>query len=176
MNLVLFLGAGDLRQQLSVDQILWSAGGKFRRDQIQTGDKRNAQAIKIDCDSSFPRFFKLNAGYVRSVSGAPKSFRDWYTARALLGSVLIQRSRSLVKRGSACWMTAYPPMTRYLTLLSLKRLNRSVKSELTNIETLYSGVVHDKFPGRGESRRRRLRLPEGQIERSIQLQQFASAF
>ena len=56
-----------------------------------------------------------------------------------------------------------------ITLLSLKRLNRSVKSELTNIETLYFGIMRDKFPGGRKSRCGRLRLPERQIKRAIQV-------
>ena len=67
-------------------------------------------------------------------------------------------------------------MTRYLALLLLKRLNRSVKSELTNIETFYIGVMDDKFPGGCKPHCWRLRLPELQIERAIQFRQFAPAF
>lgn len=87
-----------------------------------------------------------------------------------------QRSRSAVKRGSVYWITAYPPMTRYLTRTSLKSLNRSLKSELTNIETLDSGAVNDQLPGGVEARLRRLCLPESQIERATRRFQLRTTF
>ena len=52
----------------------------------------------------------------------------------------------------------------YLTRLALKRLNRSLKSELTNIDPFDLGVVDDQIPSRVESRFWRLGLPEIQIE------------
>jgi hypothetical protein len=60
-----------------------------------------------------------------------------------------------------------------LTPLSLKNLNRSLKSELTNIDSLDVGVMNDQFPGGVEARLWRLRLPEFQIERAIQFAEFA---
>ncbi|MFQ5436483.1 MAG: hypothetical protein ACE5FD_16590 [Anaerolineae bacterium] len=54
------------------------------------------------------------------------------------------------------------PMT--LTLLALKSLNRSLKSELTNIPSLDFEDVNDQFPGGIEPGGRRLRLPECQVK------------
>ncbi len=46
-----------------------------------------------------------------------------------------------------------------LTPLVLKRLNRSLKSELTNIVALHSPSVLDQLPGGIKTRLRRQRLP-----------------
>ena len=61
------------------------------------------------------------------------------------------------------------PTTRYLTSLALKRLNRSVKSELTNIDPFDLGAMDDQIPSGIESRLRRLGLPELDVERSIKI-------
>lgn len=64
----------------------------------------------------------------------------------------------------AYWMTAWPPMTRYLTTLSLKSFNRSVKSELTNIDALDFAGMDDQLPSRSKSGLGSLGLPECQVE------------
>jgi hypothetical protein len=69
-----------------------------------------------------------------------------------------------MKRGSAYWTTAYPPITMHLTLWSVKVRNRSLKSELTNILSLYLHVVDDHFPGGVETRLGWLGLPEFQVK------------
>lgn len=81
-----------------------------------------------------------------------------------------------MKRGSTYWTTAYPPTTRYLTRPALKSRNSSLKSELTNVEALYLGMVKDQLPGGIEARPRRLRLPEPQIERAIRIFQLRATF
>ena len=50
------------------------------------------------------------------------------------------------------------------TLLSLKSLNRSLKSELTNIQSLDLSCVEREFPGRCCACRCRLTLPELEIK------------
>jgi len=60
----------------------------------------------------------------------------------------------------------------FVTLLALKSLNRSVKSELTNIETFHPGIMNNQFPGRIEARRRRLGLPKTHIKSAIQITDF----
>ena len=67
-------------------------------------------------------------------------------------------------------------MTRYLTWLSLKSLNRSLKSELTNIAALDPIGVSNEFPCGCKARWGRLRLPEVEIERPIQFGEFAMFF
>jgi|GEM_PF-3643324 len=47
---------------------------------------------------------------------------------------------------------------------SLKILNRSLKSELTNILSLHFCGVDNQVPGRIEADLRRLRLPEFQVK------------
>ena len=61
-------------------------------------------------------------------------------------------------------MNAYPPMTSYLTLLSLKSLNRSLKSQLTNIQTLDLACANNQLTGAIETRLRSLFTPKLQIE------------
>ena len=61
-------------------------------------------------------------------------------------------------------------------LLSPKSLNRSLKSELTNIDTLYLAGVQDQFPCRIKSSLGCLSLPEFQVEGAIQIFDSASAF
>jgi len=46
----------------------------------------------------------------------------------------------------------------------LKSLNRSLKSELTNIAAFDPARVDDQFPGRVKARLGRLLLPELQVE------------
>lgn len=53
--------------------------------------------------------------------------------------------------------------------LPLKSPNRSLKSELTNIQPLDLGVMEDQLPGCGEASFWRLRLPELEIDDAIQL-------
>ena len=67
-------------------------------------------------------------------------------------------------------------MTRYLTRSASKSLDRSLKSELTNIETLDFGLVNDQVPGGVEAHLRRLRLPEVQIEGPIRFVQLRTTF
>lgn len=55
-------------------------------------------------------------------------------------------------------------MTRYLTWLALKSLNRSLKSELMNIQALDLAGVNDQFPGGVETRLSGLVLPVFEIE------------
>jgi hypothetical protein len=55
-------------------------------------------------------------------------------------------------------------MTRYLTWLALKSLNRSLKSELMNIATFDLVRVDDQFPCRVKARLGRLVLPELEVE------------
>jgi hypothetical protein len=52
--------------------------------------------------------------------------------------------------------------------------NRSLKSELTNILSLYFGVMNDQFPNRIKARLGRLRLPEFQVKRPVHILQPAS--
>lgn len=59
---------------------------------------------------------------------------------------------------------------------SPKSLNRSLKSELTNIEAFDLCAVNDQFPGGIETRLRGLRLPELKIKRAIQFAEFAGSF
>lgn len=66
-------------------------------------------------------------------------------------------------------------MTRYLTLLSLKILNRSLKSELTNIKSFHPRNMKDKFPGCLKPGGGRLRLPKLDIEATIQLFELTAA-
>jgi hypothetical protein len=67
-------------------------------------------------------------------------------------------------------------MIKYLTLLALKRFNRSLKSELTNIMTFDFPDMFYEFPGRPETRSGRLSLPKPQVKRSVQVRQFAFSF
>jgi hypothetical protein len=55
-------------------------------------------------------------------------------------------------------------------------LNRSLKSELTNIDTLYLARVQNQLPCSIEASRDGLGLPKLQIERAIQVFDAASAF
>jgi len=73
-------------------------------------------------------------------------------------------------------MRAYPPISRYLTLLALKSLNRSLKSELTNIVALNPPGVLDKLPGSLKANLGRKRGPEFTIERTIQTLEFSFTF
>jgi hypothetical protein len=63
-----------------------------------------------------------------------------------------------------------------VTRLALKSLNRSLKSELTNIAAFAPCRVDNQFPGRVEARLSRLVLPKLQIKRPIKLAQFAMLF
>ena len=56
------------------------------------------------------------------------------------------------------------PITRYLTWLALKSLNRSLKSELMHIATFDLVRVNDQLPGRAKALLGRLFLPECEIE------------
>jgi len=60
--------------------------------------------------------------------------------------------------------------------LASKSLNISLKSELMNIESFHRGRVNDQFPGRLKPGRGRLRLPERNVERPIQVFQTAEMF
>src|SRR5262245_28797249 len=67
-------------------------------------------------------------------------------------------------------MKAYPPTTRYSTAMSLKHLNRSLKSEFAFILLLYRQVVEPhQVPGRGKPVRRALPLPELVVKGAVQL-------
>ena len=61
-------------------------------------------------------------------------------------------------------------------LLSAKSLNRSLKSELTNIDALHFARMQNQFPGRVKARLSRLGLPEFQIEGAVQVFDPTSAF
>lgn len=63
-----------------------------------------------------------------------------------------------------------------LLLLSPEMRNRSLKSELTNIETLHLVSMNDQLPGGLETGFCGLRLPKRQVKRAIHLFQFAIAF
>jgi hypothetical protein len=60
-----------------------------------------------------------------------------------------------------------------ITWLTLKSLNRSLKSELTNIATFDPVRMDDQFPGGIKTRLGRLVLPELEIEFPIKFGQFA---
>jgi hypothetical protein len=60
-------------------------------------------------------------------------------------------------------------------LLALKILNRSLKSELTNITALYSPGVNDQFPRGVEPHPRLQALPESNIEGSVQIRDLPSS-
>src|SRR5262245_54275771 len=67
-------------------------------------------------------------------------------------------------------MKAYPPTTRYSTALSLKHLNRSLKSEFGLILLLYRQVVEPhQVPRRGKPVRGALPLPELVVKGAVHL-------
>lgn len=75
-----------------------------------------------------------------------------------------KRSEQNMGYAAASQTAAHCPMTRYLTWLALKSLNRSLKSKLTNIAAFDFLCVNDQFPGRGKARLSRLVLPELEVE------------
>ena len=94
-------------------------------------------------------------------SGAPNSASAAYVARAFVGSAFIKTSMSLVKRGCAWKLTAYPPTMRYLTPWVWKADKRSLYSWYIwlDLPTLEGVCSPDHFLNRVHALMHRATLP-----------------